>query len=174
MFAVDLHYLLPTLAALGSGQSRNGFLPADLTLRLLLPWLQTGRQLSRQLFLLVENRWILIGPLDRRGDSRHLGVGFTDEGAVVIVAYPSVLDRRVLEDLVSRFFQHALCFGLIQLALGVCDWNSLALRSSPQVAVAVNGVKVFRDRVLIIVAVQTKFLFRPVGMVDVLRGGKQN
>lgn len=95
-------------------------------------------------------------------------MGFTDEGAVVIVADPSGLDGRVLEDLVSRFSQHAWSFGLVQLALGICDWNSLALGSSSQVAVAVNSVEVFRDRVLVIVAVQTKFLFRPVGMVDIL------
>lgn len=95
-------------------------------------------------------------------------MGFTDVGAVVIVAHPSGLDGRVLEDLISRFSQHALCLGLIQLAFGVRDRHSLALRSSSQVAVAVDGVKVFRNRVLIIVAVQAKFLFGPVGMVDVL------
>ena len=167
VFAVDLHYLLPTLAALGSGQSRDGFLPADLTLRLLLPRLQTGRQPSGHIPVLVE-WWILIGPLDRCWDCRHLGVRFTDVGAVV--AHQSGLDRRVLEDLICRLFQHALCLGLIQLAFAVCDWQSLALRSSSQVAVAVNGVKVFRDRVLIVVAVRTKFLFRPVGVVHVLRG----
>lgn len=169
VFAVDLHYLLPTLAALGSGQSRDGLLPADLTLRLLLPGLQTGRQPSGRIPLLVE-RWILIGPLDRCWDGRHLGVRFTDVGAVVIVAHQSGLDWRVLEDLICRFFQHALCLGLIQLAFAVCDWHPLALRSSSQVAVAVDGVKVFRDRVLIVVAVQPKFLFRPVGVVHVLRG----
>lgn len=89
-------------------------------------------------------------------------------GAVVIEAHLSGLDRRVLEDLISRFTQHALCLSLIHLAFGVCDWHSLALRSSSQVTVAVDGVEVFRDRVLIIVAVQAKFLFRPVGMVHVL------
>lgn len=95
-------------------------------------------------------------------------MGFTDVGAVLIVAHPSGLDGRVLEDLVSRFSQHALCLGLIQLAFGVCDRHSLVLRSSPQVAVAVDGVKVFRDRVLIVVAVQVKLLFGSVGMVGVL------
>lgn len=172
VFAVDLCDLLPTLAALGSGQSRNGFLPADLALRLLLPQLQPGRQLGDQLLLLVERR-ILVGALDRRRDGGHLRVGFTDKGAAVIVARPSGLDGGVLEDLVGRLLQHARGLGLVQLALVVADWKSLALRSSPQVAVAVNAVKVFRDGVLVVVAVQTKFLFGPVGMVHVLRGGNR-
>lgn len=101
-------------------------------------------------------------------------MGFPDVCAVVIVARPSGLDGRVLEDLVSRFSQHALRLGLVQLAFGVCERHSLALRSSSQVAVAVDGVKVFRDRVLVVVAVQAEFLFGTVGMVDVLRGRGQS
>ena len=73
------------------------------------------------------------------------------------------LDWRVLEDLIS---QHAL--GFIQLPLGICARQSLALRSRAQVAVAVDGVEVFGDRVLIVVAVRAEFLFRPVGAVHVL------
>lgn len=42
--------------------------------------------------------------------------------------------------------------------------------SGPQVAVAVDGVKVFGDRVLIIVAVQADFLFGAVRVVNVLQG----
>lgn len=95
-------------------------------------------------------------------------MGLVDEGAGVVVVDPSGLDGRVLEDLVGRFSKHAWHSGLVQLAFGVCGRNSLALGSSSQVAVAVNGVKVFRDRVLVIVAVQTKFLLRPMGMVDIL------
>ncbi len=89
-------------------------------------------------------------------------------GAVLIAARPSGLDRRVLQDLISSFSLHALCLSLIQLVFGVCHWHSLTLRTSSQVAVAVDGVKVFGNRVLIIVAVRTEFLFRPMGMVDVL------
>lgn len=155
MFAVDLDYLLPTPAALGPGQRRNGLLPADLTLRLLLPQFGAGRQLNGHFFHLL-GRGILIGPLQGCRDGRHLA----SEGVVVGVA-PGV-DGGVLEDLVGRFSQHALGLGLIQLVLGVFG-------ASPQVAVAVNGVEIFGDRVLVVVAVLGRFLLRSVGAVDVLR-----
>lgn len=169
VFAVNLHYLLPTLSGLGSRQSRNGFFPADLTLQWLLPWLKIRRQQTDRLLRLLELR-ILTRPLDSHRNGGHLGVGFMDIGVVVIVAHCSGLDGRELEDLVSRFFQNALRLGLIQLASCISNWHSLALGSCTQVAVAVNGVKVFGDWVLIIVAVQAKFLFRAVGTVAVLWG----
>lgn len=173
MLAVDLHYLLPTLAALRSGQSRNGLFPADLTLQLLLPRPQAGRHREgRRLLRLVERR-ILIGALGRRRGGRQLGVGFADVGAVVTVTHYSGLDGRVLEDLVGGFSQHALSLGLIQLVLGVADRQSLALQSRSQVAVTVDGVKVFGDGVFIIVAVRAKFLFRAVGVVHILRRTRQ-
>lgn len=155
MFAVDLDDLLPTLAALGPGQRRNGLLPADLTLRLLLPQVGTGRQLDGHFGPLL-GRWILIGSLRGSGDGRHLA----SEGVVAGVA-PGV-DGGVLEHLVGRFSQHALGLGLVWLVLGVFG-------ASPQVAVAVNGVEIFGDRVLVVVAVLGRFLLRPVGAVDVLR-----
>lgn len=158
MFAVDLDYLLPTLAALGPGQGRNSLLSADLTLRLLLPQFGTGRQLNGHFFHLL-GRWILIGSLQSCRDGRHLPLGLASEGVVVSVA-PAV-DGGVLEDLVGRFSQHALCLGLVQLVLGVFG-------ASPQVAVAVNGVEIFGDRVLVVVAVLGGFLLRSVGAVDVL------
>lgn len=178
VFAVDFHYLLPTLASLCSGKSRDGFLPADLTLRLLLPRLQPGRQQrggggGGDLLRRVK-RWILIGPLRQCRDGWQLWVGFTDVGAVVIVPRPSGLDGRVLEDCVCRFSQHTLRLGFIQFAFGVCDWHSLALGSRSQVAVAVDGVEVFGDGVLIVVAVQAKFLFRPVGVINILSGKRLN
>lgn len=91
-----------------------------------------------------------------------------DMGVVVIVACCSGLNGRVLEDLISRFFQNALCLGLIQLVSGISNRYSLALGSCTEVAVAVNGVKVFGDGVLIIVAVEAKLLFSAVRMVHVL------
>lgn len=163
MFAVDLDYLLPTLAALGSGQSRNGLLPADLTLRPLLPQFRTGGQLNGHFFHLVGG-WILIGPLRGCDDGRHLELGLADDGVVVSVALG--VNGGVLGDLVARFSQHALRLGLVQLVFGVFG-------SSPEVAVAVDGVEVFGDRVLIVVAVLMRLLLRSVGTVDVLRrGGK--
>lgn len=154
--AVDLHDLLPTLAALGSGQSGDGFLPADLAPRpLLLLRLHAARRRLRPV-----ERGIPIGPLERCRDG-----GIVEVGAVVT---GSRLDRRDLEELIGRFFQHALNLGLVQLEFSVCDRRSLALGSCSEVTVAVDGVKVFGDRVLVVVAVGAKFLFGAEGMVDVL------
>lgn len=95
-------------------------------------------------------------------------MGSTDVGAVVIVATSSRLDYRVIQNLVSIFPQNSLCLSFIQLAFGVCERHSLALGTSSEVTVAVDGVEVFGDGVLVVVAVRTKFLFRAVGMVNIL------
>lgn len=149
VFTVNLHDLLPTLAALGPGQSRDGLLAADLALRLLLLRLRTGGLVGRR---------ILIGPLDQRRDGRHLGVWLTDVGVVVTVTVSRPSGGQ-LEDLVGRF---------VQLVLAVSDRHSLALGLRTQVTVAVDGVEVFGHRVLIVVAVQANFLFRVVREIDIL------
>lgn len=95
-------------------------------------------------------------------------------GVVVTVPHHSGLDSRELEDFVSRFSQHALSLDLIQHAFGVCDCHSLALGSCSQVAVAVDGVEVFRDGVFIVVAVWVKFLFGAMRVVNILRGNSQS
>lgn len=71
-------------------------------------------------------------------------------------------DRSRSEDLVS---QHTL--GLTQVPLDFLDWDSLALRSGSQVAVA---IKVFGNRVLIVVAVQVDVPFGSMGVVHILEG----
>lgn len=169
VFAVDLHDLLPALPAPGPGQSGDGFLPGDLAARLLFPGLRTGRRRRGRLLRPAERR-LTVGPSDRRRDRRRPGVWLTAVGAAVVVvaARPWRLDGRELERLVGGFSQHAL--RLVRLALAV--GRSLALRSSSQVAVAVDGVEVFGDRVLVVVAVRPELLFGPVGAVDVLRGGR--
>lgn len=148
VFAVDLDDLLPTLAAFGSGQSRDGLLPADLTLRLLLPRFPTGWRLSPG--------GVPLGSLRSGGDGGHLGEALPDEGVVVSVA-PGA-DGGVLEDLVGSFCQHARRLGVLG-----------RFGPSAQVAVAVNAVKILGDRVLVVVAVQVRLLLWPVGTVDVLR-----
>lgn len=96
------------------------------------------------------------GRLSLLGGGGRLGGGLADEGAVVTVA------PVVPEELAGGFSQRARRLGLLQLVLGVFG-------PSPQVAVAVNIVKVPGDRVLVVVAVQARLLLRPVGTVDVLR-----
>lgn len=164
VFTVNLHDLLPTPTALGSRQGRNRFFPTDLALWQVHPWLQTRLQHSCRLLGMGE----LHIPLDSHGSGGLLGVGFPDMGLVVTEARCSGLDGRELEDLVSRFVQGALCLGLIQLAPCICSRHSLALGLCSQVAVAVDGVKVFGDGVFIIVTVRAKFLFWVLGFVDTL------
>lgn len=139
--AVDLDDLLPTLAAFGPGQGRDGLLPADLAPRRLLPRFPAGRRLGP-----VERR-LPTGPLRGRGDGGPQGAGLEDEGAVVAGA-PGA-NGGELEELVGGFGR---------LVLGVFG-------PSPQVTVA---VKVLGDRVLVGVAVQVRFLLRPVGTVLIL------
>ena len=164
MFAVNLYDLLTTAAALGPGQSGDGFLPADLALRRRLPRLLTGRRLR------PEERRIPIGPPGRSRE--RLGAGFHFVGEVATGPDPSGVDRRQLEDLVSRFSQNALHF--VQLVSAVSERRPRALRARGEVTVTVDGVEVFGDRVLVVVAVQGKFLFGTVGAVDVLYGRQRN
>lgn len=61
---------------------------------------------------------------------------------------------------------------LFQLPLAVCSGEMLTLRPRSQVAVAVDVVKVFGNRVLVVVAVGTELW--TVGTVDILQAEGQN
>lgn len=174
VLAVDLYDLLPTLAAAGSGQSRDGLLAADLALQLLLLGLHARGQRSDRI-LLRDQRPILIGRLQRWRRRWRCNAGCPcggpgSRGATVVVARLVGQDWRELEDLVGGFSHHALHFGLVQLALAVWDGKPLALRSSAQVAVTVDAVKVSGHRVLVVIvaAVRVQFLFGPLGATEVL------
>lgn len=154
VLAVNLDDALPALAALGSGQSGNGLLPADLALRPLPVGLRTRRQRGRPGPLRLEEGGILIGALSRCRDGQDVGlVGSFGK------------DRSMLYDFIS---QHALV--LFQLLLAVCGSETLTLRPRSQVAVAVDVVKVFGNRVLVVVAVGTE----TVGTVDILQAEDKN
>lgn len=158
--AVDLHDLLPTLTAPGSGQGRDHLLAADLALKLLLFGVRTGGQRRGSRPPGLVERGVLVGALSWSWGGRQQGPGLM--GAVVTLWS----GRNRPEDLVSQ-----CSLGPVQFSLHILDRDPLVLRPGPQVAVA---VEVFGNRVLLVVAVQVGSLFGSVGGVHILQGNNTN